>query len=278
MINLIRADFYKLFHTKVFYICTFIVICFVGIAAAVFSYMDHMPEENKAMLMNAGDENSRDNVSVDEDTDLSITFLESGTQFVSGIFQEWDSIVLIIGIMIAILVGGEFKERTMKSMVAKGYKREHIVFTKVFVNVCSVITMFIIVLLFALIVGSILSGHVNTFTSVELMAKGRFLFGELMCFIAYTMLFTLIAFVIRNIEFSLITNILILTLIPSVLTLIENTWKIPFSKIQLSTGLYKIIENNGAVSSIAHMGILFVAYAVISTVGSCIFFKRADVK
>jgi ABC-2 type transport system permease protein len=278
MINLLRADFYKVFHTKVLYICTIIVICFIGIAAAAYSYIDHMPEEKKAALMNGENQNSGVSLTVEDESELSVTFLESGTQFASIIFEEWDFIGIIVGIMIAILVGGEFKERTIKSMVAKGYKREHIVLTKVIVSACSVITMLLTVLFVAFVCGSILSGNVNSFTGAELLDKGSCLFGELLCYMAYTIVFTLSVFIIRSVELSLITNILIITLIPNVFSMIENTWKIPLSKIQLSAGLSKISESNGAISSITHMGILFVAYAVICSVVSCIVFKRADVK
>ena len=278
MTNLLRADFYKLFHTKVLYVCTFVLLCFVGITAAAFYSLDHMPQEKKDMLQEANTDSQGVSLTVDEETDLSEQFLQSGVQFAGGIIEETGMIVLIIGIMVAIMVGGEFKERTIKSMVAKGYRREHIVLTKVIVSAVAVIIMVSCAVLFAFIGGSILTGHINTLSSVEVLEKVRCFFSGIATFVAFSSLYTLVVLAVRNVELSLVINIVIIMILPNILGMMERTWKIPFSKIQLTEAFYKVTDSNGAINSLAHLAVLFVGYVVISTFLSCVLFKRADVK
>lgn len=278
MINLLRADFYKLFHTRVLYVCTFVLLCYVGIVAAAFYSLDHMPQEKKEMLQAGNQAGEGVSLTVDDETDISEQFLQSGTQLAGGVIEEIGVIVMIIGIMIAILVGGEFKERTIKSMVAKGYKREHIVITKVIVSAIATIIMVTCAALVAFIVGSVLSGNVNSYDNSELLAKARCILGGLAIFVSFSSLYTLIVIAIRNVEISVVINIVIIMMLPNILGVIERTWKIPFSKIQLTEGFNKVIQSNASIVNMAHIGILFVGYVIISTIIACLVFKRADVK
>lgn len=278
MINLLRADFYKLFHTKVLYVCTFVLLCYIGIVAAAFYSLDHMPQEKKAMLQEGNQSAEGVSLTVDDEVDISVQFLQSGTQFVATVISESGIIVLIIGIMIAILVGGEFKERTIKSMVAKGYKREHIVITKIIVSAVAILIMVTCAALVAFIIGSVLSGKANSYSNSELLAIVRSLLGGLATFVAFSSLYTFIVIAIRNVELSVVINIVIILMLPNILGVIERAWKIPFSEIQLTEGLNRVIESNASIANLSHLGILFVGYVIISTIVACLVFKRADVK
>lgn len=278
MINLLRADFYKLFHTKVLYVCTFVLLCYIGIVAAAFYSLDHMPQEKKAMLQEGNQSAEGVSLTVDDEVDISVQFLQSGTQFVATVISESGIIVLIIGIMIAILVGGEFKERTIKSMVAKGYKREHIVITKIIVSAVAILIMVTCAALVAFIIGSVLSGKANSYSNSELLAIARSLLGGLATFVAFSSLYTFIVIAIRNVELSVVINIVIILMLPNILGVIERAWKIPFSEIQLTEGLNRVIESNASIANLSHLGILFVGYVIISTIVACLVFKRADVK
>lgn len=278
MTNLLRADFYKLFHTKVLYVCTFVLLCYIGIVAAAFYSLDHMPQEKKAMLQEGNQSAEGVSLTVDDEVDISVQFLQSGTQFVATVISESGIIVLIIGIMIAILVGGEFKERTIKSMVAKGYKREHIVITKIIVSAVAILIMVTCAALVAFIIGSVLSGKANSYSNSELLAIVRSLLGGLATFVAFSSLYTFIVIAIRNVELSVVINIVIILMLPNILGVIERAWKIPFSEIQLTEGLNRVIESNASIANLSHLGILFVGYLIISTIVACLVFKRADVK
>lgn len=278
MTNLLRADFYKLFHTKVLYVCTFVLLCYIGIVAAAFYSLDHMPQEKKAMLQEGNQSAEGVSLTVDDEVDISEQFLQSGTQFVATVISESGIIVLIIGIMIAILVGGEFKERTIKSMVAKGYKREHIVITKIIVSAVAILIMVTCAALVAFIIGSVLSGKANSYSNSELLAIVRSLLGGLATFVAFSSLYTFIVIAIRNVELSVVINIVIILMLPNILGVIERAWKIPFSEIQLTEGLNRVIESNASIANLSHLGILFVGYVIISTIVACLVFKRADVK
>lgn len=278
MTNLLRADFYKLFHTKVLYVCTFVLLCYIGIVAAAFYSLDNMPQEKKAMLQEGNQSAEGVSLTVDDEVDISEQFLQSGTQFVATVISESGIIVLIIGIMIAILVGGEFKERTIKSMVAKGYKREHIVITKIIVSAVAILIMVTCAALVAFIIGSVLSGKANSYSNSELLAIVRSLLGGLATFVAFSSLYTFIVIAIRNVELSVVINIVIILMLPNILGVIERAWKIPFSEIQLTEGLNRVIESNASIANLSHLGILFVGYVIISTIVACLVFKRADVK
>lgn len=278
MINLLRADFYKLFHTKVLYVCTFVLLCYIGVVAAAYYSLDHMPQEKKELLQEGNQSDEGVSLTVDEETDLTEQFLQSGTQFAATIVGESGVIVMIIGIMIAILVGGEFKERTIKSMVARGYKREHIVITKVIVSAVAVIIMVSCAALVAIVIGSILSGNVNNYNNSELLEIIRCFLGGLATFVAFSSLYTLIVIAIRNVEISVVINIVIIMMLPNILGVIERTWKIPFSEIQLTEGFNRVIQSNASIVDLSHLGVLFVGYVIISTIVACLVFKRADIK
>ncbi|WP_310603280.1 ABC transporter permease subunit [Anaerosporobacter sp.] len=280
MINILRADFYKLFHTKVFYVCTFILVCFVGIMATAYSYVDNMPADKRAAFEEKAATNSGTGVSLtmSDSVDLSKTYLQSGTRLASDVVQEGSIVIFIIAIMITIMVGGEFKERTIKSMVAKGYRREHIVLSKMIVSLVSVIVMMVCVFASAIVIGGALTGVINDSTSAELTNQVRCCLGIVTGYLAFTALYTLLVFVIRNIEISLIVNILVIVILPNILSTIESTWKIPFSKIQITTGVQKIIYSDASTSALTHMGILFLGYVIVSTILSCVIFRKADVK
>ncbi|WP_167957558.1 ABC transporter permease [Anaerosporobacter faecicola] len=293
MINLLRADLYKLFHTKVLYVCTIVLVIIVGIVGAAFYSLDHSPELRKEMMESDADnaekdtqqnnvqvvENTEDQadgiqIKVDPTVETGEEFLQSGFQFASGLMGESGFMVTMIGILIAILVGSEFKERTIKSMVSRGYKREAIVVTKVIVSSIAATIMLLVAEIFAFILGTIISGKFNNLSGSDLTGAWNVILGSLLGYLAFTVLFVMIVMVLRNVEMSVVLNLILICLIPDILSTMERTWDIPFSKIQITDAIVRVIDHN----DMGHMVIIFIGYLLVCTTIGCFVFKRADVK
>lgn len=280
MLNLIRADFYKLFHIKSFYVCTIVLLAFVAIIAASFKTIDNMPEDQKQEIMTV----SEDSQTI-EDSENGIKVEVSDSLLKSGINFAFVGVVLIglvnllIGIMVALGIGGEFKERTIKSMVAKGYKRELVVLSKMIVYIAATFFMLVITMVFSFILGWALSGNVGSMSSSDISNYIQMTLGIFGIYFAYSVLFTLVVFIIRNVELSVVINVLLVVFGPMVLDKLESLLKIKFSEVRLDIAFSRLTGDDGlTAANLQHVALLVLIYVIVSVVGSCVLFKRADVK
>lgn len=209
MLNLVRADFYKLFRSKAFYICAAISVALVVviILAANLSYIAATDAISKAPT----DDSSIQALSA---------FADMKPTGIWSIKQCFDFVSLFIGIFSSIFITLEFSSGTMKNIASRGFSRYKIFLSKFFV--CSFVCFAFIILNLAagMITGTALQGFGET--TNHFLADFSRLFGlQLMVHIAITAIFVMVAFLIRQNGGTIAVNMCIIMVSGTILKLID---------------------------------------------------------
>lgn len=191
MLNLIRADFYKLFRMKSFYICGLlgVALSLLGIWATNLQF-NGLPVQ---------------------------LFGYSG---VTALMQGLSSGALFYTIFISLFVPNEFSFGTIKNMISSGQSRVSIYLSKVIIGIFTVASYVIINGVASLILGNILWGS-GDFSRDDYLKILRMI--ALFIFVEVTMqcFFVMIGFLIRKSGGTVATNLLSTMFIAGITTTIN---------------------------------------------------------
>jgi ABC-2 type transport system permease protein len=215
MINLLRAEIYKLLKSKAFYICC--LICIAGTLIVGFTYDFLQKNMTPEMLEQIYDtSNSGFNASVP--SNLFPDTMDG--QFMLSQAFAGNTLQLILAVFVSLFVASEFTTGTIKNMVAKGFSRWKIYFAKLLtVWIASLIMMFVAALS-AVLIGTILWGFGDI---ADGLGKNIFTFFGLqilLCF-ALTAVFITIAIAVRSNGGSIAINICMIAFAALVTSLLD---------------------------------------------------------
>ena len=182
MSKLLKADIYRLFRTKAFYVCLIIMYCIIGLNAVIIKMSHTLGIEGEIANYNG------------------ITF---GLEMLTI-----SNIKLFMGIFIAVFVASEFNFGTMKNLVSKGFDRAKIYLSKLITMSIASIIMVMNMFLVAILVVTFATGELGEITSSYLLEILRLLAIELLLYVALGSVFLMIAMVIRSSGGAIAINIL----------------------------------------------------------------------
>ena len=195
MISLLRADFYKLFRAKSFYICGFI--------AAALSILG-------VVLLNSS-------INTELGIDASLLGYDGLYALVTGVSQA----TLFITIMNSIFVPSEFAQGTMKNIASRGFSRWSIYLSKLTIAIFISVVYILLCSVCSFALGSIMwgTGEIDRAVFLDISRMlGLFLLAE----IATQSIFVMFGFIIRHTGGTSFTNLGITILAPTLVLPIIN--------------------------------------------------------
>ena len=174
MINLLRGEFYKLFRSKCFYICSIVMAVFVLMIYGMFAMTDAVVQGQMA------NETGNLVITVDEAvvSDASVWDDMGIATILPMLFSSAGS--LIVSIFAGIFVYGEYANGAIKNVVGKGYSRWSVFGAKYVATVTGTILIYCVMLLtFFLCEATILGG--DRLTKVELLLVCGYVGLQFLC-------------------------------------------------------------------------------------------------
>jgi ABC-2 type transport system permease protein len=173
MLNLLRADFYKLRRSKSFFICLGIIALFVAYIIVDFRSSSHIKEQLSPS-----------------------TFHWIYMLFKERAFLPY-FIPLLQAIFITMLITSEYSAGTIKDSVSLGFRRRKIYMSKLItVSVGSILMM--LVAIFATVITSFfVFGIYGSFSMYDFLLIIRIFLIQGLLYTAYASLFLMIAFLIK---------------------------------------------------------------------------------
>lgn len=143
MINLLRAEFFKVRKSKSVYICTVVMIAFTLFSYGMFAMLESIQQEmvDSGLIM---------------EEDMSFLGVHNILAVVQEVFVE--SGVIIVTVFAAIFVIGEYRRGAIKNIAGKGYSRWKIFLVKYTVTTITVLAMMIITEIAAVLFGLLIVG------------------------------------------------------------------------------------------------------------------------
>ncbi|HEX3021018.1 MAG TPA: ABC transporter permease subunit [Lachnospiraceae bacterium] len=269
MINILRADLYRLFRSKSFYICTMILIALLIASGIMMKYMEKTNENKR----------SEGSITVEvENPNTEQVLVKSGTEFVLSAPADMNMVGMFVAIMITIFIAAEFNERTMKCIVAKGFTRRRIYLSKVITLSVATILMLTTFLIGSFLTGFAVSGRVNSISSEYTFEAIRYLAVAFLLYLSMASIFILVNFIFKNMAVAMAINISGLIFIPNILDSIEMNFHIPLTKYSVIHLISSIENLSVSTGKIVDAVVVGCGYMVVSFVIGVFLFRRADIK
>ncbi len=260
MNNILKSDFYRLFKSKSYYICTIVALLLMVTNIFIYKWQWETFSEQLGME----------------------TFpYKDGITYGLTVFSN-GNILMIIAIFTAIFVTAEFAHGTMKNAVSKGFSKLQIYLSKLVTMTVAVILILLVNFIVSTIAGVIVIGSLGEFTGEFVAIMFKTIGIELLLNFALTAVLVLIAMVVRNLGGVIAIDIIgvfsLGSLIYIALELLVDG-KIKFTQYSLMNNISFYNMNTTAMGSdYLRSTIVAVAFLVITTILGIVAFKKSDVK
>ncbi|MBZ2174293.1 ABC transporter permease [Schnuerera sp. xch1] len=200
MLNLLRADLYKLRRSKSFYICLAIIALVVAYIIIDFKSSAHMKEQLNP----------------------------STFHWIYMLFEEQAFLPYFIpalqAIFITMLITGEYSTGTIKDSVSLGFSHTKVYMSKLITVSIGTILMLLVAIFTTGITSIFVFGIYGSFSIYDLMLLIRMLIIQDLLYTAHGSIFLMIAFLIKNIGSTMAVSLLLsLVIVPPLSTLVENS-------------------------------------------------------
>lgn len=266
MAKLLKSNFYKMFKSKAFYICT---IVYTGITCLT------------VLLLKLTDQVTDSSGGIDAS---GLMRYKDGISYGTEILCNGD-VLFFIAIFSAIFITSEFTYGTMKNIVSKGFERYRIYFSIFIPMVAATFIMAAFNFLVSTSLASAFIGSFGTYNGDLLLKTLRFVGIEMILHTAFVSMFVMIAIAIRHNGGVIAIDIFIFTfgrLIYQFLELIvRNVFKIDikftFSDYSLQNNIFMAISTiNG--EHILRPILVGLSFLVVTMILGIISFEKTDVK
>lgn len=251
MINLLRADIYKLFRNKSIYICSGLSCVFLIMTLFIKYFAYSYIGERDTMINSFPD-----------------------------IFRG--NLITLLAIVVSILVSFDFSKGTVKNYISKGFKREEVYVSKFIVSFITFLIFVLVNFLMFCIVSPFLFNF-GEFTQSVAIGLFRMIGLEMLAFIAIISVFVFISMLIRSLNGAITVNLCILFFAPIVLSVISAIVSKSLT-IKFNLGEYFVLNYpemlaayslaNGVVIRSVIVSIVTIA---VTTLLGIITFKKRDV-
>lgn len=265
MNNLLKSDFYRLFKSRSFYICTLIASLLYGLSAFIIKWT----YDTMIKLEGFG-----------EAADYPF---KSGLSYALSSFSSGD-IFLFMAIIIAVYTASDYTHGTMKNVVSKGFSKINIYMSKLITMSAACLIVILAMFIVGLISGAIVTGKLTDTNPVygTALQTLRMIGIEILLSIAVVALFIMISMLVRNTGVAIAINIvgviyfgrLIFQILDMIFKVKESLTR--FSLMEVSSSFYnKLVDSSDDLIRAVLVGL---AYLAVSTVAGIFAFKRMDVK
>ena len=238
MNRLVKLQVRNIFHNKLFYVCLGInVLLTVG-----FSFIAQFLSKDA-----------------------------TGTQMMPGIITILaDGVGLIGMVFITLFTTFDFSEGTTKNIIARGYTKVELLFSKYIASLIGIFTMEIILV----VLGAILYAKNGVgFESYMTMAIVVHLIG----IVAYTFFYVTTSFILEKTASAIIVNMFVPNLIMLGLGIADSNLKVHMSKYWIDS-VASTFKENPTAGNMAFPVIMYLVYIAIFIILGIYFARNKDVK
>lgn len=272
MVNLLKSNFYRMFKSKAFYICTIVYTAINCLILIMLKLAENVSQPAADTSLEA------------EAAASGLMRYKDGVSYGIELISEGDAL-FFIAIFSAVFITAEFAYGTMKNIVSKGFERYKVYISILIPVIAASFIMSAINFLVSTALASIFIGSVGSFDGDLLLKTLRFVGIEMLLYAAFVSLFVMIALIVRHNGGVIAIDIIIVMfgrLIYQLLELIVcNVFKINFDFSFIDYSL----QNNifAAINTIKGehilrpilVGLIFLA---VTLALGLIHFERTDVK
>lgn len=261
MLNILKADFYKLKKSKTFWVC--IALCLIFGIIMIIAMQTSMTMAQQP------------NHDPDLDSMLEMIPLASGT-YMLGNLQSMGFNTVFVGIFVAIFISSEFSYGPMKNTLSRGADRIHVFFSKFLVCGAAALIMQFVFMLAILITGTIIWG----FGTATLSGMLGMIMTQSLLTLAYTALFTFISMTMRAGGGAIAVNIMCVTMASTLLDAISMLFggKLNLNDYWIGGAVSKLATVAPASADIIQGIIIAVIWGAAATLLGTALFTRQDVK
>ena len=235
--KLIKLQLRNIFHSKLFYICLGLMILLGPIATMIVS--NTLSEIVK----------------------------------VYGICDEILSILsvgIIETVFIVLVSCSDYSDGTTKNIIARGYTRTQLLFSKYIAILISLIIMFSVTVLFCIILL-----YKNGFGYEKNMFYD--LINHIVCIITYIVFYTTMAFLLEKNGSAIIACLFVPQLLPTIMSLLNKIIKFDFNKLWMEHGS-DIFEKKPTLGNLGISVLYYFIYIIIFIIVGTQLLKRKEIK
>jgi ABC-2 type transport system permease protein len=200
MLNLLKADFYRLKRSKSFYICLGIITLFVSYVILDFSSSAHLKEQ------------------LSQNTFHWIYMLFAEKAFLPYFIPALQAI------FITMLITSEYSTGTIKDAVSLGFSRISIYISKLITVAVGSIILMLVAVLFTAITSIFVFGIYGSFTWYDFVLLIRMLIIQALLYTAYGSIFLMLTILIKNVGGAMAFNILFSLVLGSLSSVVGNSY------------------------------------------------------
>lgn len=268
MINLIKADLYKLLRQRSFYICIIVLVAISIINVYSNDYSAHVinqVESTNDMINNYKEIYSNLNAS----SQIKLAFGFNG--------------LIFSAILIPLFISSEYKLGTIKTTISKGFKRTNIFFSKFII--ASILSLFLVILyvVVATVIGTMLWGFgtVDNSFYIDIL---KFILLQLYLNLAFSSVFIMISFLMNGTGGAIAVNLCVMELSQIAVYLIRmlihriTNHDYEITKGLISANINSLITNELNNELIVRSLIVGTCYIVVTILISIFFLNRKEIK
>lgn len=261
MKNLLQSDFYRLFKSKSFYICTLVAVFLMSLNLFILDWS----------VKTLGDKNEM----------YSVLPFKDGISYGLSVFSN-SNVLMILAIFSAIFVTAEFAHGTMKNAVSKGFNKLHIYLSKLVTVVVAGFILLFITAIVSSLYATFVTGSIGDFTGEYVGYIFKTMGIELLLNVALTAVLVMVAMVVKNLGGVIAIDVIGVLSLGSLFFMALEYFldsKIKFTEFDLLNNIAFYFVNQTAIGSdyIRSVIVGLIYFIIASTLGIFIF-KKADVK
>lgn len=264
MLNVLRADFYKLRKSKAFWICTL-----VGIVVAVLMVVAVQAGISRSLAR-------ADTSSPEYQQMLAMSKSVSGTWAITEFLPQGNFILILAGVFVAIFISAEFGYGTMKNTLSRGAERVS-VFASKYIT-CAVGALFMLVMFIAalLVSGTIVWG----FGSVAAGGFVVMVLLQMLLMLAFTAVFVFISMTVRSSGGAIATNIISVMIVSTLLQALSMLFgsNTDLSQYWLTGAISTLATYTPASGDVIRGVIVALAWGIVTSAAGLVLFRKTDVK
>lgn len=264
MLKLIRANFYRLWRMKSFYICTAVVagLTILGVIITQVQYNAYNSSTEPTLKIMAENEHS---------------IMKAGGVGYLGTCMGDITVLMMLAIIVSIFICVDFNTGAIKN--THGFSRNEIYFSTLITSAAASLIMMLAYMLISFVSASIAWG-VGKVDSHIIASLFKMIGMESLLIIGIAALFVMVAMVMRNSGGTIAVNMSSLIAVPIILSLVNRLFSsdVVLTKYWLGTSIMNMATLKPANDDIIRCLIVAGCYIVISTLIGVVTFQKRDIK
>lgn len=278
MINMMRADFYRLVRSKVFYIAIVVMLLMIGLSI----YLIQPGQVGVAEVgrteagTNISGGSSYENESLSTSEYRKIMLHTEGYQLDRDILAENTNLYYVFIFIAAIVLTVDFSNGGIKNTLSSAISRNKYFFSKIlFVNICCVALFFLNT--FIVYFSNIIFNSKNLASDIETVTKISLL--QLPTILAFVSVLTGIGFMVKKTAVFNTVTIPFLMVAQLLFSLLIKIFKIKETLMEYEfQTMVRRLANDPSDTYILHSYLYCAAVIVIFNLLGYMFFKKAEIK